>query len=73
MTLNFVIPEMNIGGAGTPTLQFFKKGFYLGGGGTSPTWQDVVLSGIGALTLVNAKADSLEYLKLFGGCEQSAL
>ena len=41
----------------------------INGGKVSPTWQDVILSGNTALTLVNAKADSLNYLKLFGGTE----
>jgi len=72
MSLSFVIPEMNIGGNGTevPTLQFWKKGFVLGGGKIEPTWRDIILHGNTALTLVNSKADSLEYLKLFGGTEQ---
>ena len=73
MTLNFNKKVLNIGGnLSAPPLQYYRKGFSLGGDNYTPTWQDVVLSGIGALTLVNAKADSLEYLKLFGGCEQSA-
>lgn len=73
MSFNFVIPEFNIGGAGTPALQFFRRGFVLGGEGGSPTptWRDVILSGNTALTLVNAKADGLNYLKLFGGCSQA--
>lgn len=70
MGINFVIPEINIGGTeGTPTLQFYRRGFLLGTSGT-PTWQDIVLSGNGALTLVNAKQNGLNYVKLFGGCEQ---
>ena len=74
MSFSFVIPELNIGGAGTPPLQFFKQSFVLGGtGGSTPTWQDITIHGVGALSLVNAKANSLEYLKLFGMCEQSAL
>ena len=39
----------------------------------TPSWQDVILSGNTALTLVNAKEDGLNYLKLFGGCRQSNL
>jgi len=35
----------------------------------SPTWQDIILSGYNSLTLLNAKFNSLEYLKLFGECE----
>lgn len=69
MSFNFVIPEINIGGSGTPPLQFFKQGFYIGGSG-APSWQDIVLSGNGSLTLTNAKANGLNYVKLFGACEQ---
>ena len=56
MSFSFVIPELNIGGAGTPPLQFFKQSFVLGGtGGSTPTWQDITIHGVGALSLVNAK------------------
>ena len=71
MLFNFTVKEFIIGN-GTPTLQFYKRGFNLGGS-SQPTWQDVILHGTTALTLVNAKADSLEYLKLFGGTEQRNL
>jgi hypothetical protein len=70
MSLNFVIPEFNINGAGIPPLQFFRRGFNLGGS-AQPTWKDVIISGTTALTLVNAKANGLNYLKLFGKCEQN--
>ena len=43
------------------------------GGSSEPTWQDVVISGLGSVTLVNAKANGLNYLNLFGGCEQGLL
>lgn len=67
MTLDFVIPELHIGGIGTPPLQFFRRGFLLGSSGTpTPTWQDIILKGSTALTLVNAKANSLAYLKAYG-------
>ena len=70
MTLSFVIPEINIGGAGTPPLQFYRRGFVLNGtGGSQPSWKDIILHGVTALTLVNAKEDGLNYLKLFGGTE----
>jgi hypothetical protein len=73
MTFNFTVKEFLLGGGtGTPSLQFYKRGFNLDGSAT-PSWQDVILSGNTALTLVNAKANSLEYLKLFGGCEQRNL
>ena len=46
---------------------FYTKKF---NGKPSPGWVDIILSGNTALTLVNAKADGLNYLKLFGGTEQ---
>lgn len=71
MTFNFTVKEFILGGGNaTPTLQFYKRGFNLGGS-VSPSWQDVILSGNTALTLVNAKEDGLNYLKLFGGTEQN--
>jgi hypothetical protein len=66
---NFTVKEFIIGN-GTPTLQFYKRGFSINGGG-QPSWQDVILSGNTALTLVNSKANGLNYLKLFGGIEQT--
>lgn len=36
-----------------------------------PSWIDIILKGNTALTLVNAKEDGLNYLKLFGGTELS--
>ena len=70
MTLNFVEKMFTIGGEGNSTLQFYKKGFYLGGSGSTPDWRDVVISGVGSLTLVNAKENGLNYVKAFGACEQ---
>lgn len=69
MTLDFVIPELHIGNAGTPPFQFYRRGFNLGGSGSEPTWKDIILHGVTALTLVNSKANGLNYLKLFGGTE----
>lgn len=72
MSLNFVIPEMQLNGAETSPLQFFRRGFLLNGtAGSGPSWQDIVLSGNGSLTLTNAKANGINYLKLFGGTEQT--
>ena len=72
MSLNFVEKVMIIGGNGNevPTLQFWKKGFKIAGGKVEPTWRDVILSGNTALTLVNSKANGLNYVKLFGATEQ---
>ena len=79
-TFEFVQKMFTLGGSEedtTSTFMFFRRGFIMGGTGSSPTptptWQDVVLSGNGSLTLTNAKANSLNYLKLFGGCEQRNL
>lgn len=71
MSLLFVIPEFNIGGTGTPSFQFYRRGFNLTSNGSSPSWRDIILSGNTALTLVNAKANGLNYIKLFGACEQN--
>ena len=76
MTFNFTVKEFILGGGtGTPTFQFYKRGFELGvqGGSPSPSWVDIVLSGNGSLTLTNAKKNSISYLKLFGGLEQRNL
>lgn len=71
MSFNFVIPEFNINGAGTPPLQFFRRGFILNGT-SGGGWREITLQGNTALTLVNALANSLLSLKLFGGTEQVA-
>lgn len=66
-------PKFIIGTNDIPSpIQMFKS-FVIGGAVNEPTWQDVVISGVGAITLVNAQADSLEYLKLFGKCQQGDL
>ena len=71
MSFNFTVKEFILGnGTGTPSLQFYKRGFELGGNGGTPSWRDVILSGNTALTLINAKEDGLNYLKLFGCTEQ---
>lgn len=73
MSFNFTVKEFILGnGTGTPTLQFYKRGFELCTG-TSPSWQDIILSGNTALTLTNALANSINYLKLFGATEQRNL
>lgn len=74
MSFNFTVKEFLLGnGTGTPTLQFYKRGFDLVGSSASPSWRDIILSGNTALTLVNAKENGLNYLKLFGGTEQRNL
>ena len=67
MTFDFTKKEFSIG-SGVPTFQFYRKGFNFGGG--SPSYSDIVLSGVGALTLSNSLANGINYVKLFGGCEQ---
>lgn len=73
MIFDFTVKNFLLGsgtGSDTPMFQFYKRGF--GTGNLSqPSWKDVVISGIGSLTLVNAKANGLNYLKLFGKCEQN--
>lgn len=71
MTILFRENELIIGSATIPENVTFKFSDILkiGGGGSSPSWQDIVLSGNGSLTLTNAKANGLNYLKLFGECE----
>lgn len=71
MSFNFVQKEFSIG-TGVPTFQFYRRGFTLGGGET-PSYTDIVLSGVGALTLSNSLANGINYVKLFGGCEQRNL
>lgn len=72
MVLNFVEKVFSINGGGdvTSPFTFYKNGFELGSlKAPEPTWQDIIISGNTALTLVNAKADGLNYVKLFGGGE----
>lgn len=73
MTLDFVLENFKLGGNGNSPFTFYKRGFILGGGKVEPTWRDIIISGNTALTLVNAKADGLNYVKLFGECEQPAV
>lgn len=47
-----------------------KEPFFIGNK-IEQNWRNVILSGNTALTLVNAKADGLNYLKLFGRTEQN--
>lgn len=37
-----------------------------------PSYEDIIISGNGSLTLASAKEDGLKYVKLFGACEQIA-
>lgn len=72
MTFNFVEKVFSIGNSDVPPpLQFYKRGFVLGGSGQTPSWRDVILSGNTALTLVNSKTNGLNYVKLFGATEQN--
>ena len=72
MTIKFIDNELIIGSATIPenvTLRFSDI-LKIGVGGDTPSWQDIVLSGNGSLTLTNAKANGINYVKLFGACEQ---
>lgn len=64
--------ELIIGGGDWELAPFrFSKILKIGGGGSSPTYEDIVISGSGSVTLSNAKANGLNYVKLFGACEQT--
>lgn len=74
MTIKFIDKnELIIGSSTIPEDVTFRFSDILriGGGGDTPSWQDIVLTGNGSLTLTNAKANGLNYLKLFGACEQN--
>ena len=76
MVLNFVEKVFSINGGGdvTSPFTFYKNGFEFGSlKAPEPTWQDIIISGNTALTLVNAKADGLNYLKAFGGGENKSM
>lgn len=59
----------------TAPFRFYGKNeiWSIGSGKVEPTWRDVIFSGNTALTLVNSKANGLNYLKLFGKCEQKSV
>ena len=72
MTLNFVEENFYIGQKSpdlSPQFIFYKRGFRLGGNAT-PSWKEITLSGVGAVTLVNAINEGLLSLTLFGDTEQ---
>lgn len=66
MSFNFV-KEMELNTTGDGAFTFFRKGFLINGK-LSPSYIDVILSGVSPLVLTNAI--ELNYLKLFGGTEQ---
>lgn len=47
--------------------------YYLGKASGGAGYRDVILSGVSPLTLLNAKQNGLNYVKLFGKCEQRNL
>ena len=71
MSLNFVEKQFTIGGDGNSesTFTFYKQGFHLGSGKIKPQYRDVVVSGTNSVILPNAKADGLNYVKVYGGTE----
>lgn len=73
MSLKFLEKNDLIIGADEWTLAPFQFSKMLKIGGAEPSWQDIIVSGTGSVTLVNAKADGLNYVKLFGACEQRNL
>lgn len=71
MGIKFIDDELIIGGGDWELAPFkFSKILKIGGGGSSPSYEDIVISGNGSVTLTNAKANGLNYVKLFGACEQ---
>lgn len=71
MGIKFIDDELVIGGGDWELAPFkFSKILKIGGGGDTPSWVDIVVTGTGSVTLANAKADGLNYVKLFGACEQ---
>lgn len=49
----------------------FSKILKLGESGSTPTYEDIVLTGTGSVTLTNAKTNGINYVKAFGGCAQT--
>lgn len=72
MALNFVKEAITIGAdkITDKTFTFFKQGFRLNGAIGEPDYRDVTVSGVDVLNLPNAKADGLNYCKLYGKCEK---
>ena len=68
MPLNF--PKHLTIGSTEWKVQPFKFDIEKINGGYSPSYKDVVLSGVSPLSLPNAQANGLRYIKLFGKCEQ---
>lgn len=75
MSLNF-LDTLVINGTGesdNSQLKFYNGEIFSINGSYTPSYQDVTISGENSLNLINAKADGLNYLKLFGACKQSNL
>lgn len=73
MTILFRENELIIGSTTIPENVTFRFSDILKiGGDGGIDWRNITLSGNGSLTLVNAKANSLTSLKLFGDTEQLA-
>ena len=75
MGLNFIKESITLGAdkITNKTFTFFKQGFRIKGAIGEPEYRDVTVSGVDSLTLPNAKADGLNYCKLYGKCEQRNL
>ena len=75
MALNFSKEVITLGAnkITDKTFTFFKQGFRLNGAIGEPEYRDVTVSGVDVLNLPNAKADGLNYCKLYGKCEQRNL
>lgn len=75
MALNFIKEAITLGAdkITDKTFTFFKQGFRLNGAIGEPEYRDVTVSGVDVLNLPNAKANGLNYCKLYGKCEQKNL
>lgn len=72
MTLKFLDNELILNNSEWKISPFrFTDILKIGGQGSTPTYIDVILSGINSLSLASAKANGLNYVKLFGGTEQT--
>lgn len=70
MGIEFKDNELIIGGTEWTYVPFRFSKILKIGSGVTPTWQDVILSGNGSLTLPNAKQNGLNYVKLYGASEK---
>lgn len=71
--MSFDFHKIVIGETSDTTFNFGRKFVLNGSDGVEPTYIDVILSGVSPLTLTRAKANGLNYVKVFGATEQTNL